>query len=134
MDFYSIVGCTVSYFCNFSYSNFGNLFQYVSTGCWAGDRQGVANEINLKCGGYGGGWDVFSTANNLYNGQYGWESQCISNSFVTGAPMVNEESGVRQRLVKGNGGRLRTVITENGNMGLHFGLKEAGGTRNSSYL
>lgn len=77
LDFYSIAGCTVAYFCNQSEIQCGNFWCWASTYCYAFERQDAANAINGKCGGFGAGWDNFVWDGGYARaGQYGWESIC----------------------------------------------------------
>lgn len=77
LDFYSIAGCTVAYFCNQSEVLCDVFWCWAPTYCYAFERQDAANAINAKCGGFGAGWDNF-VWNGGYDraGQYGWENIC----------------------------------------------------------
>ncbi|MCJ1245427.1 hypothetical protein MMC30_002631 [Trapelia coarctata] len=65
LDFYSIVGCVVCYFCNY-YSG--------SDVCFASERQRVTSAITDRCGSYWAGWDYFTS--DFRHNQYGYEYFC----------------------------------------------------------
>lgn len=64
MDFYSIVGCTVSYYCNFAWT---------SSVCSYSRRQDISGGITQACGWYMSGW---SNQNPNDSGSYGYEDFC----------------------------------------------------------
>lgn len=63
-DFYSIVGCTVAYYCN---------WQPAPSACSYSRRQDISRGITDKCGLYQSGW-----SNNSWDdsGSYGYEDFC----------------------------------------------------------
>ncbi|KAH9208141.1 hypothetical protein DL95DRAFT_415032 [Leptodontidium sp. 2 PMI_412] len=74
LDFYSISGCVVSYFCNLGGSG---------TDCFASERQQAATQyINPVCGGFWAGWVNFNIPSR--DGQYGWEDICGAGSHFCG--------------------------------------------------
>lgn len=78
LDYYSIRGCTVSYFCNKSYVQYDFYWSRtaISWACFASYRQEIANAINSRCGGFGAGWDYVGNADGSESGVYGWENYC----------------------------------------------------------
>ena len=70
LDYYSIVGCTVAYFCNLSTTG--------SDTYKASERQAVSQELTADCGGYTSAWNTFTSPagrNNMYGPeQYVWAS------------------------------------------------------------
>ncbi|OBT87948.1 hypothetical protein VE02_04532 [Pseudogymnoascus sp. 03VT05] len=87
-DFYSISGCTVAYFCNFSYHTYedGSLIitNPTDTRCYKSDRQKSATIINGQCGGFYAGWNRITSSDGSYDGQYGWEELCGAGSNFCG--------------------------------------------------
>jgi len=66
LDFYSISGGTVAYFCNFSSQ---------TNNCYASERQESSADITGVCGAYNGGWEVVDSRAC----QYGYERQPKNN-------------------------------------------------------
>ncbi|KAJ7020286.1 hypothetical protein C8F04DRAFT_1241137 [Mycena alexandri] len=65
-DFYSIVGCTVAYFCNYN-GGADTCFQSE----WVA---AIQNGVSPVCGSYWAGWDRFSSS--IRFNQYGYENVC----------------------------------------------------------
>lgn len=78
-DVYSIVGCTVAYFCN---------LRATQDTCFANERATTSAAVTRVCGVYQAGWNVFDAGTSGRRNQYGYEDVCRApgNNFCGRGP------------------------------------------------
>lgn len=69
LDYYSISGCVVAYFCNFGWGD---------RACYASDRQRGSARITQVCGWYKPGSVRYNSVSPVISYSYGYESYCTA--------------------------------------------------------
>ncbi len=101
-DFYAVRGCTISYFCNYSWDwKYWKLhavplwpfWKWQADYCFKDRRQQASDAINIACGKNGAGYDYYWAYNKATWGSYGRENVCAKGRDFCGYKHALELDG-----------------------------------------